>query len=54
MCVKSFVSIDDGGKIGFSNQYIPFTRVVDDDDDDDVHVVILVAMVKRINANVSN
>jgi hypothetical protein len=51
MCVKSFVSIDDGGKIGFSNQYIPFTRVVDDDD---VHVVILVAMVKRINANVSN
>jgi hypothetical protein len=44
------VSIDDGGKIGFSNQYIPFTRVVDDD----VHVVVLMAMVKRINANVSN
>jgi len=56
--VKSDVSIEDGGKSGFSIQYMPFTRVVDDDDngdgdgDDDGDGVleeILVARAKRIN-----
>lgn len=51
--MKSDVFIEEGGKRGFSIQYMPFTRVLDDDDDDDndnddVHVEVFVAMVKRI------
>lgn len=59
--MKSDVSIEDGGKSGFSIQYMPFTRVVDGDDDGDgdgddegVLVELLMARAKIINTKVSN
>lgn len=50
--MKSDVSMEAGGKSGFSIQYMPFTRVVDDGDV--VLVELLAARAKRINTKVRN
>lgn len=50
--MKSDVSMEDGGKSGFSIQYMPFTRVVDDGDG--VLLELLAARAKRINTKVRN
>lgn len=54
--MKSDVSMEDGGKSGFSIQYMPFTRVVDDGDGDGDGVLLelLAARAKRINTKVRN